>query len=141
MKGPRRKGFLHHERERQRGSLTSRIITFPLNKSKWLACSANTRAHTSSNHRNLADWIFNDSAHVQHLVEISNTPTHPVCFYHSHCFGQRTGITSRPGHPDCPSPATPLLSAIQAQCRLTYCHEDTSCRPTSTLREWVINKP
>lgn len=73
-------------------------------------------------------------------------PTLCACSF-THCFGPLTGPWhSEPARPPWPpssifSSARASDSTSQAQCGFTYCHNDTSHRPTSTLREWVINKP
>lgn len=111
----------------------------------------------------LAHWLFIFTVLCKNTHLHTHTPTlHPEAIWQcanptlcacsfTRCFGPLTGPWHRkPARPPWPPSSHhpsvfsfPRASnpASQAQCGFTYCHNDTSHRPTSTLREWVINKP
>lgn len=93
-------------------------------------------------------------AHTQYPEAIWQpaNPTLCACSF-THCFGPLTGLWHQePARPPWP-PSSHHLHVFSLSCQglqiqpvglsvaLLNCHDNTSHLPTSTLREWVINKP
>lgn len=107
-----------------------------------------------------ARWLFiftillkNTHLNTAPWSDMTTCQPHPVCFFIHLLFwpairplaspASQTTLTAllSPSPPSSPLPEPAINPASQAQCGFTYCHNNTSHCPTSTLREWVINKP